>query len=236
MDTRSHHRPTNRSRQAYRSIDDQRSLIFNVALSVFQESRAEAALELLNQRLSLKARVKRDGRWVELPAAVLVPGDVVQLSLGVLVPGDVRIIEGSVLLDQSMLTGESMPVDAGPGKTAYAARDSLSRPLVQKSSVTSAPPGCDHCDIPGVPGFAAAGGSDVKSTVRSSGITRADGARLIMFTFRLDQGLTRQNSFPARQDQCMADIHACMPRQFFTNNSSVSNSMETVVSIRSDGN
>jgi H+-transporting ATPase len=68
----------------------------------------------------LKARVKRDGRWVELPAAVLVPGDVVQLSLGVLVPGDVRIIEGSVLLDQSMLTGESMPVDAGPGKTAYA--------------------------------------------------------------------------------------------------------------------
>ena len=95
-------------------------LIFNVAISVFQESRAEAALELLKQRLSLKARVKRDGRWVELPAAVLVPGDVVQLSLGVLVPGDVRIIEGSVLLDQSMLTGESMPVDAGPGKTAYA--------------------------------------------------------------------------------------------------------------------
>ena len=95
-------------------------LIFNVALSMFQESRAYTALELLKQRLSLRARVKRDGKWVELPAAVLVPDDVVQLSLGVLVPGDVRIIEGSILLDQSMITGESMPVEAGPGETAYA--------------------------------------------------------------------------------------------------------------------
>jgi len=95
-------------------------LIFNVALSVFQETRAEAALELLKQRLSLKARVKRDGNWTELPATILVPGDVVQLSLGVVVPADARIIEGEILLDQSMLTGESIPVDAGPGKTAYA--------------------------------------------------------------------------------------------------------------------
>ena len=95
-------------------------LIFNVGLSVFQETRAEAALELLKQRLSLKARVKRDGNWTELPAAVLVLGDVVQLCLGVVVPADARIIEGEILLDQSMLTGESIPVDAGLGKTAYA--------------------------------------------------------------------------------------------------------------------
>ncbi len=95
-------------------------LLFNVGLSIFQESRAEAALALLKQRLSLKAKVKRDGRWAEVPAAVLVPGDIVQLSLGVVVPADARIIEGSVLLDQSMLTGESIPVDAGPAETAYA--------------------------------------------------------------------------------------------------------------------
>jgi len=95
-------------------------LSFNVALSLIQQTRAQAALELLKQRLSLKARVKRDGNWTELPAAVLVLDDVVQLSLGVVVPADVRIIEGEVLLDQSMLTGESIPVDAGPGKTAYA--------------------------------------------------------------------------------------------------------------------
>jgi H+-transporting ATPase len=95
-------------------------LMFNVGLSVFQETRAEAALELLKQRLSLKARVMRDGNWAELPSTVLVPGDVVQLSLGVVVPADVHIIKGETLLDQSMLTGESIPVDAGPGMTAYA--------------------------------------------------------------------------------------------------------------------
>ena len=95
-------------------------LIFNVALGAFQEGQANAALALLKQHLSLKARVRRDGRWTELPAALLVPGDVVQLSLAAVVPADMRIVEGSVLLDQSMLTGESVPADAGAGKLAYA--------------------------------------------------------------------------------------------------------------------
>ena len=95
-------------------------LVFNVALSLFQEARAEAALELLKQRLSLKARVKRDGKWTDLPAAVLVLDDVVQVSLGAVVPADARIVEGEILLDQSMLTGESIPIEAGPGKTVYA--------------------------------------------------------------------------------------------------------------------
>ena len=95
-------------------------LIFNVVLGVFQESRANAALALLKQHLSLKARVRRDGRWTELPAALLVPDDVVQLSLAAVVPADMRIVEGSVLLDQSMLTGESVAVETGAGKLAYA--------------------------------------------------------------------------------------------------------------------
>ena len=95
-------------------------LIFNVALGAFQESRANATLELLKQQLSFKARARRDGRWTELPAALLVPDDVVQLSLATVVPADVRITEGSVILDQSMLTGESVPVEAGVGKLAYA--------------------------------------------------------------------------------------------------------------------
>jgi len=79
-------------------------LILNVALGVFQESRAGAALALLKRRLALTARVRRDGDWVTMPAAELVPGDIVQLSLGGIVPADARIIAGSVLLDQSMLT------------------------------------------------------------------------------------------------------------------------------------
>ena len=95
-------------------------LILNVVLGVAQETRGGAALALLKQRLALKARVRRDGAWVEVPAAELVPGDVVQASLGNVVPADLRIVAGTVLLDQSMLTGESIPAESGPGKTAYA--------------------------------------------------------------------------------------------------------------------
>lgn len=95
-------------------------LVFNVARGVFQESRSNAALALLKRRLSLTARVLRNGSWTDLPAAVLVFGDVVKLSLGGIVPADVRLLEGSILLDQSMLTGESIPVDANAGSAAYA--------------------------------------------------------------------------------------------------------------------
>jgi H+-transporting ATPase len=51
-------------------------LVFNVALRALQESRADAALALLKQRLSLKSRVKRDRSWIDAPAAELVPDDI----------------------------------------------------------------------------------------------------------------------------------------------------------------
>ncbi len=95
-------------------------LILNVALGVFQEGRANAALALLKQRLALQSRVKRDGVWVDLPAADLVPGDIVQVSLGDVVPADIVLLNGSLLVDQSMLTGESMPVETENGKMTYA--------------------------------------------------------------------------------------------------------------------
>ena len=95
-------------------------LALNVLLGAIQEGRADAALALLKQRLSLKSRVKRDGVWIEAPAAQLVPGDIVQVSLGDVVPADVTLISGLLLVDQSTLTGESIPVETGPGKTAYA--------------------------------------------------------------------------------------------------------------------
>lgn len=95
-------------------------LIFNVALGIFQEGRASEALAALKSKLALNAFAKRDGHWVELPAATLVPGDVVRLTLGGVVPADVRLLDGSVLLDQSMLTGESVATEIGAGKAAYA--------------------------------------------------------------------------------------------------------------------
>ena len=95
-------------------------LILNVVLGAMQESRADAALALLKRRLSLQSRVERDGAWIDVEAAELVPGDIVEVSLGEVVPADLVLISGSLLVDQSMLTGESMPVETGVGRTTYA--------------------------------------------------------------------------------------------------------------------
>ena len=95
-------------------------LLFNVLLGGFQEGRANAALELLKQRLTLKSRVKRDGAWSDCPAADLVPGDIVQISLGDVIPADVQLVDGSLLVDQSMLTGKSIPAEIAAGNGAYA--------------------------------------------------------------------------------------------------------------------
>ena len=95
-------------------------LVFNAALGFFQEGRAQATLDALKSRLALIASVRRDGCWTTVPVAELVPGDIIKLSLGGVVGADVRLIDGNVLLDQSMLTGESLPVEGGPGLTTYA--------------------------------------------------------------------------------------------------------------------
>jgi len=95
-------------------------LIFNAVLGFFQESRAQATLAALKSRLALNASVRRDNVWKTVPAAELVKGDVVKLSLGAVVAADVRISTGEVLLDQSMLTGESVPLEAGAGAQTYA--------------------------------------------------------------------------------------------------------------------
>ena len=95
-------------------------LAFNAALAYFQESRAQATLAALKSRLALNASVQRDGVWKTVPAAELVCDDLVKLSLGSVVAADVHLTGGSVELDQSMLTGESLPIEAGPGADTYA--------------------------------------------------------------------------------------------------------------------
>jgi H+-transporting ATPase len=95
-------------------------LVFNAALGLFQESRAQATLAALKSRLALTASVRRDGAWKTVPAAELVPGDLVKLSLGGVVAADVKLTSGEVQLDQSMLTGESVPIEAGAGVQTYA--------------------------------------------------------------------------------------------------------------------
>ena len=95
-------------------------LVFNAALGFFQEGRAQATLAALKSRLALTASVRRDGAWKNIPATELVPGDTIKLSLGGVVAADVKLIDGSILLDQSMLTGESVPIEAGAGLQTYA--------------------------------------------------------------------------------------------------------------------
>ncbi len=95
-------------------------LVFNAMLGLLHEGRAQATLDALKSRLALWAAVRRDETWRNIPARELVPGDIVKLSLGCVVPADLRLFDGDVLLDQSMLTGESLPVEAGARYDAYA--------------------------------------------------------------------------------------------------------------------
>lgn len=91
-------------------------LLLNAALAFVQERRAERALDSVRDRITSFARVQRDGRWQLRPAAELVPGDRVRLRAGDLVPADVRALDGQVAIDQSALTGESIPVEVeSPG-------------------------------------------------------------------------------------------------------------------------
>ena len=95
-------------------------LLFNALISWVQENRAQEALSLLRKRLNVVARVLRDGTWQRRPAQELVPGDVVHLRVGDVVPADVALDDGLLEVDQSALTGESLPVEAGSGHAVYA--------------------------------------------------------------------------------------------------------------------
>jgi H+-transporting ATPase len=95
-------------------------LVFNAILSFVQENRAQGALALLRQQLTVQTRVLRDGHWQFVPAQNLVPGDIIHLRMGDLVPADVRLAEGQIQMDQSALTGESLPVEGGIGHQAFA--------------------------------------------------------------------------------------------------------------------
>ncbi|KAF7135715.1 hypothetical protein RHSIM_Rhsim08G0161100 [Rhododendron simsii] len=95
-------------------------LVINSTISFIEENNAGNAAAALMARLAPKAKVLRDGRWSEEDAAILVPGDVISIKLGDIVPADARLLEGDPLkIDQSALTGESLPVTKGPGDGVY---------------------------------------------------------------------------------------------------------------------
>jgi H+-transporting ATPase len=95
-------------------------LLFNVALETWQDRKASNALAALKKGLAPEAVALRDGEWQTVPAASLVPGDIVKIRLGVIVPADLRMVKGDYAsIDQSALTGESLPVTKKVGDEAY---------------------------------------------------------------------------------------------------------------------
>jgi H+-transporting ATPase len=96
-------------------------LLVNASLDFFQEHRALNALKALKQRMTAEIIVQREGEFKTIPARELVPGDIVKLLIGNIVPADVQLLKGDYLLiDQSALTGESLPVSKRPKDVAYA--------------------------------------------------------------------------------------------------------------------
>lgn len=95
-------------------------LLANAVIGFWEEHQAGNAIAALKAKLAVRAKVRRDGAWTSAEAREIVPGDVVRVRLGDIVPADARLLEGDpVEVDQSALTGESLPVTREAGKAIY---------------------------------------------------------------------------------------------------------------------
>src|SRR5665213_2811774 len=91
-------------------------LVINAVLGFMQEHRAAGVVDILRRRLQVSARVRRDSNWQVIPARELVPGDIVRVRPGDIIPADVKVITGTMSVDQSALTGESIDADKTAGE------------------------------------------------------------------------------------------------------------------------
>jgi H+-transporting ATPase len=95
-------------------------LLSNAVVGFWEERQAGNAIAALKAKPAIKAEVKRDGKWTDPAARELVPGDVIRLRLGDIVPADARLLPGDpVEVDQSALTGESLPAERKPGEAVF---------------------------------------------------------------------------------------------------------------------
>ena len=107
-------------------------LLINGTVAFFQEHKADNAINLLKQKLSIRSRVLRDGKWIELSSQELVPGDVIRIRLGDIIPADAKLFGGEYFsVDESALTGESLPVEKHVEDVAY------SGSIVQKGEMSA---------------------------------------------------------------------------------------------------
>lgn len=95
-------------------------LLLNAGVGFWQEFKADDAINQLKKKLALKSKVKRDGKWKSISARELVPGDIVRVRLGDVVPADIKLFDGDYAnIDESSLTGESLPVEKTENDIAY---------------------------------------------------------------------------------------------------------------------
>lgn len=106
-------------------------LILNGVVGFWEEHKAENVIEFLKKKMALRARVLRSGKWSIIEARELVPGDVVRIRMGDIVPADLKLVEGDyIVVDESALTGESLPVTKKMGDVVY------SGSLIKKGEMT----------------------------------------------------------------------------------------------------
>ena len=94
-------------------------LTVNAVIGHMHSYNSQKALDLLKKKLALKAKVLREGTWIAKEAKDITPGDIVMVKLGDIVPGDAMIVSGNLSMDQSSLTGESLPVEAHQADLIY---------------------------------------------------------------------------------------------------------------------
>lgn len=94
-------------------------LTVNAVIGHMHSRRSQRAVELLKKKLAVKAKVLRDGKWTMKEAREIVPGDVIAVKLGDIIPADAKILSGELSVDQSALTGESLPVNANQSDIVY---------------------------------------------------------------------------------------------------------------------
>ena len=95
-------------------------LLFNAVVGFWQEYQAGNAVEALKKKLALRSRVRRGGNWQPIDARELVPGDIIRVRAGDIIPADAKLIDGDYLsVDQSALTGESLPASKKKADVVY---------------------------------------------------------------------------------------------------------------------